>query len=149
MAGEAITQMIFFIGAIVIAVGVIGVVTTNVQSISASYGMNSKTLADQLKTDITIINDPAMIPNISNNYSFYVKNTGQSTLEYTTVSMFVDGKYTMNLTTTIMEGGSYWYPTYVLRLNYSTNKNPTISSGDHSVRVVAGNGVFDTMAFRT
>ena len=149
MAGEAITQMIFFIGAIIIAVGVIGVVTTNVQSISSSYGMNSKTLADQLKTDITIINDPAAIPYISNNYSFYVKNTGQSTLDNTTVNMFLDGKYTMNLTTTIMDGGSYWYPTYVLRLNYSTTKNPTISSGDHTVRVVAGNGVFDTMPFRT
>lgn len=149
MSAEGITQMIFFIAAIMIAVGVIGVVTTNINSISTSYGMNSKTLADQLKTDITIINDPSSIPLVSNNYSFYVKNTGTSTLENATVNMFVDGRYTMNLTTTIMDGGSYWYPTYVLRLNYSTTKNPTISSGDHSVRVVAGNGVFDTMAFRT
>jgi flagellar protein FlaG len=149
MPGESITHLIFFIGAIMIAVGVIGVVTTNVQSITASYGMGSKTLADQLKTDITIINDPAAIPYSSNNYSFYVKNTGKSTLDNTTVNMFLDGRYTMNLTTTIMDGGSYWYPTYVLRLNYSTNKNPSISSGDHTVRVVAGNGVFDTMAFRT
>ncbi len=149
MPGEGITQLIFFIAAIMIAVGVIGVVTTNVQSISASYGMNSKTLADQLMTDITIINDPAMIPISSNNYSFYVKNTGQSTLDNTTVNMFVDGRYTMNLTTTIMDGGSYWYPTYVLRLNYSIVRNPALSSGDHIVRVVAGNGVFDTMAFRT
>ena len=149
MPGEGITQLIFFIGAIVIAVGVIGVVTTNVQSISVSYGLNSKTLADQLKTDITVINDPAMIPFSSNNYSFFVKNTGKSTLDPTTVNMFVDGKYTLNLTYTIMEGGSSWYPTYVLRLNYSTVKNPPLSGTDHSVRVVAGNGVFDTMAFKT
>ncbi len=149
MPGEGITQLIFFIGAVVIAVGVIGVVTTNVNTISASYGMNSRTLADQLKTDITIINDPAMIPYVSSNYSFFVKNTGQSTLDTTTVNMFVDGRYTMNLTTAIMNGGSYWYPTYVLRLNYSTARNPALSSGDHIVRVVAGNGVFDTMAFIT
>src|SRR3990170_5987318 len=127
MAGEGITQLIFFISAIVIALGVIGAVTINVQSISASYGSNSKTVADQLKTDITIISDPSMIPLASSNYSFYVKNTGQSTLDPSTVNMFVDGKYTQNLTYTIMDGGSSWYPTYVLRLNYSTNNNPPLS----------------------
>jgi archaeal flagellar protein FlaG len=149
MSGEGITQLIFFIGAIVIALGVIGAVTINVQSISASYGMNSRTLADQLKTEITIINDPGMIPLSSSNYSFFVKNTGDSTLDPTTVNMFVDGKYTRNLTYTIIDGGSFWYPTSVLRLNYSTVNNPPLSGVDHSVRVIAGNGVFDTMVFRT
>jgi flagellar protein FlaG len=151
MPGESITQLIFFIGAIVIAVGVIGVVTSNVQSITASYGMNSKTLADQLKTDITIINDPEKIPNSSAggglfNYSFFVKNTGKSTLDPTSVNMFIDGNYA-NTTNkwTIMEGGTSWYPTYVLRLNYTSSP---LSSGDHTVRVVAGNGVFDTMPFK-
>jgi flagellar protein FlaG len=148
MAGESITQLIFFIGAVVIAVGVIGVLTTNVQSITASYSMNSRTLADQLKTDITIINDPAAIPYVSNNYSFFVKNTGKNTLDPTTVNMFIDGNYA-NTTNkwTIMDnpGSSIWYPTYVLRLNYTT---APFTSGDHTVRVVAGNGVFDTMPFR-
>src|SRR3990172_4496699 len=113
MAGEAITQMIFFIGAVVIAVGVIGVVTTNVQTISASYGMNSRTLADQLKTDITIINDPGAIPYVGTNYSFYVKNTGKNTLDNSSVNMFIDGNYA-NVTNkmTIMDGGNIWYPTY-------------------------------------
>ncbi|MFH0903938.1 MAG: flagellar protein G [Methanobacteriota archaeon] len=150
MPGESITHLIFFIGAIIIAVGVIGVVTTNVQSISTSYGMGSKTLADQLKTDITIINDPAIIPYISSNYCFFVKNTGKNTLDPTTVNMFVDGKF-INLTNnwTIMDnpGSTQWYATYVLRLNYTTTQ--FTAGTDHSVRVVAGNGVFDTMAFRT
>ncbi len=146
MAGESIAQLIFFIGAIVIAVGVIAAVTSNVQSITASYSINSKTLADQLKTDITIINDPAAIPYVGGNYSFFVKNTGKNTLDNSSVNMFVDGNYTTNITgkMKIMEGGSVWYPTYVLRLNYSD----TLASGDHTVRVVAGNGVFDTMPFR-
>ncbi len=148
MPGESITHLIFFIAAIMIAVGVIGVVTTNVQSITTSYSMGSKSLADQLKTDITIINDPAAIPYSYNNYSFFVKNTGKSILDPSTVNMFVDGNYTRNLTYSVMEGGTSWSPSYVLMLNYSTLKNPALSSGDHSVRVVAGNGVFDTMAFR-
>jgi len=147
MPGEGITHLIFFIGAIVIAVGVIGAITTNVHSISTSYSISSKTLADQLKTDITIINDPAAIPYVSNNYSFYVKNTGKITLDNSSVNMFIDGKY-INVTKnmTIMDGGSLWYPTYVLRLNYTTATQ--FSSGDHTVRVVAENGVSDTMPFR-
>lgn len=147
MASEGITHLIFFIGAIVIAVGVIGVMTTNVQSITASYGMSSKTLADQLKTDITIISDPDKIPYVGTNYSFFVKNTGKNTLDNSSVNMFIDGNY-INVTgkMTIMEGGSFWYPTYVLRLNYTTATQ--LSSGDHTLRVVAENGVFDTMPFR-
>ncbi len=148
MPGEGITHLIFFIGAVVIAVGVIGVVTTNVQSITASYGMSSKTLADQLKTDIAIINDPAAIPYSSGNYSFFVKNTGKSTLDPTSVNMFVDGKYlNTSRNWTVMDGGNLWYPTYVLRLNYTTSQ--FTAGTDHSVRVVASNGVFDTMPFRT
>ncbi len=147
MPGEGITQLIFFIGAVVIAVGVIGVVTSNVQTISASYGMSSKTLADQIRTDITIINDPERILYVSGNYSFFVKNTGKSTLDPTGVNMFIDGNY-INTTDkwTVMEGGSFWYQNNVLRLNYTAS---ALSSGDHTVRVVAGNGVFDTMPFRT
>jgi flagellar protein FlaG len=145
MPGESITHLIFFIAAIFIAVGVIGVVTTNVQSITASYGLGSKSLADQLKTDITIINDPAAIPYSNPNYSFFVKNTGKSILDPSSVNVFIDGNY-INVTNkwTVMEGGTSWYPTSVLRLNSTT----AISTGDHTVRVVAGNGVFDTMAFR-
>ncbi len=148
MPGESITHLIFFIAAIMIAVGVIGVVTTNVQSITTSYSMGSKSLADQLKTDITIINDPAAIPYSYNNYSFFIKNTGKSILDPSMVNMFVDGNYTRNLSYSVMEGGTSWSSSYVLMLNYSTLRNPALSSGDHSVRVVAGNGVFDTMAFR-
>ncbi len=76
MTSEITTRLIYYIGAIVTAAGIIGVVSSYVGSIAASYGMNSKTLAEQLRTEITIINDPQIIPYVSNNYSFYVKNTG-------------------------------------------------------------------------
>ncbi len=146
MAGESIAQLIFFIGAIVIAVGVIAAVTSNVQSITASYSINSKTLADQLRTEITIINDPQIIPHINNNYSFYIKNTGKTTLDPTAVNMLIDGSYT-SVTNNIMEGGSNWYPTYVLRLNYTTGTHFDEHT-DHTVTVGAGNGVSDTMPFK-
>ena len=151
MAGEAITQMIFFIGAVVIATGVIGVLTVNVHSITASYGMSSQTLADQLKSDITIINDPAAVPydSAGDNYSFFIKNTGKNTLYPTSVNMFIDGNYynfSRNWTIMDNKSSSNWYPAQVLRINYSLNTS--FPPGDHTVRVVAGNGVFDTLPFR-
>lgn len=160
MAGEAPTQLIFFIGAVVIATVVVMMVSTNVHTITASYGMSSKTLADQLQTDITIINDPAMIPCDTQNCSFYVKNTGKNTLNPTTVNMFINGTY-VNLTNrfsfdrcTIMDTNtscsfnSSWYPNQVIRLNASASLLPPVGSGlSNTVRVVAGNGVFDTMPF--
>ncbi len=148
MAGESIAQLIFFIGAIVIAVGVITTVTSYMQSITASYSMNSRTLADQLRTEITIINDPQVIPYSNNNYTFFVKNTGKTTLDPTAVNMLIDGSYT-NVTNkmTIMEGGSIWFPTYVLRLNYTTGTHFD-EHEDHTVTVVAGNGVSDIMPFK-
>ncbi len=75
MTSETATRLIYYIGATVIATGIISLVSSYVGSIAASYGMGSKTLADQLRTEITIINDPQIIPYVSNNYSFYVKNT--------------------------------------------------------------------------
>lgn len=75
MTNETTTRLIYYIGAIVIAAGIISVVSSRVGSITVSYGIDSKTLADQLRTEITIINDPQIIPYVSNNYSFYVKNT--------------------------------------------------------------------------
>jgi archaellum component FlaG (FlaF/FlaG flagellin family) len=153
MAGESITRMIFFIGAVMIAAGVIGVIKTNVSSIKTSYSMSGSTQADKIKTQITIINDPTNIPMSSVGgvittyyYNFYIKNTGKSALDPTSVNMVIDGNY-INTTgsQTVVNGGSIWYPTYVLRLNDTTTIK--LSSGDHTVRVVAGNGVFDTIPF--
>ncbi len=145
MTSEATPNLIFFIGAVVIAMGVIGAAITNVQSIAASYGMKSKTLADQLKTEITIINDPQIIPYLNNNYTFYVKNTGKTTLGITNVNLLVDGKYIPDLNKTII-GGNIWYPSYVLTINYTTSRFTRWT--DHNVTVVAENGVFDSLPFK-
>lgn len=145
MTSEATPRLIFFIGAVVIAIGVIGVVITNVQSIVMSYGIKSKTLADQLKTEIIIINDPQIIPYQNNNYSFYVKNTGKTTLGTTNVNLIVDGKYIPTFNKTII-GGNVWYPSYVLTINYTTSR--FMRWTDHNVTVVAENGVFDSLPFK-
>ncbi len=157
MTGDSTVHLIFYIGAIMITVGIIGVVSGYVGSITASYGMNSRTLADQLRTEITIINDPQIIPykQIGSNYiySFYVKNTGKITLYNASVDLLVDGKYVPNassapnVSTKIERGGNVWYPSYVLIVNYTTGTRFS-NNYDHNVTVVAGNGVLDSMPFK-
>jgi flagellar protein FlaG len=91
-AETAITHMIFFIAAVILAMGVVSVLSVNVQSISGATTAGSKIMSDQLRTDITIINDPNEIPYINNeNYTFYVKNTGRSELNIDYVNVILDG----------------------------------------------------------
>jgi flagellar protein FlaG len=54
-AETAITHMIFFIVAIILAMGVITVLSADVQSIVSSSSVNSKLIAQQMRTDITIV----------------------------------------------------------------------------------------------
>ncbi|MDO9517084.1 MAG: flagellar protein G [Methanosarcinaceae archaeon] len=146
-AETAITHMIFFIAAVILAMGVVSVLSTNVQSISGATLAGSKVMSDQLRTDITIINDPNEVPYINNeSYMFYVKNTGRSELNIDYVNVILDGILIQsnNQAVTILEGGAVWRPGDVLGINVTINQ---LSSGDHSVRVVSENGKSDAMNF--
>src|SRR5574341_1690825 len=85
------THLIFFIAAMILAAGVVAVVFTNFNAVTDSSREGAVTLSQQLKTDITIINDPAEIPNSGNYYTFYVKNTGKSTLAPEHVTVIING----------------------------------------------------------
>ncbi len=88
-AGTSATHIIFFIVSVVISLGVAGALFMNVQSISNAATAGSKTLSEQLKTDITVINDPDSIPNSSGVYTFYVKNTGQVDLSAAHITVLI------------------------------------------------------------
>src|SRR4030066_1142748 len=109
-AGASATQMVFFITSVIIALSVVGAMFLNIQSISSAAIVGSKTLAEQLKTDITIINDPEYIPYSSGNYSFYIKNTGKEGLGIQYISVIIDGTIVTdsNLNKTILGGAQMW-----------------------------------------
>lgn len=146
-AGASATQMVFFITSVIIALSVVGAMFLNIQSISSAAIVGSKTLAEQLKTDITIINDPEYIPYSSGNYSFYVKNTGKEGLSILYISVIIDGTILTesNLNKTILEGGQIWLSGDVLQINASTS----LEAGSHNLRIITGNGIEDTLLFRT
>ncbi len=146
-AGTSATEMIFFITSIIIALGVVSGLLLNIQSITSSAILGSKTLTGQLKTDIKIINDPELIPKSGSNYSFYVKNTGKEELGTGYISVIIDGVYISDssLNKTIMNGDVLWLTGDVLRINASAS----LQTGSHNIRVITENGIEDDFSFRT
>ena len=145
--GTSATQMIFFITSVIIALGVVGALFLNIQSISNAATTGSKTFSQQLKTDITVINDPEIIPNSSGIYTFYVKNTGKEDLSTQYITVLIDGSLVSdsNLNKTILNGDAVWIPGDVLEINATVSIDP----GSHSLRVITQNGVEDDFDFRT
>lgn len=147
-AGASATQMVFFITSVIIALSVVGAIFLNIQSISSAAIMGSKTFAEQLKTDITIISDPELIPYNSSSgiYTFYVKNTGKEELGIQYITVIIDGTIVAdsNLNKTILGNDPMWLSGDVLQINATTS----LSASSHNIRVITDNGIEDTFSFR-
>ncbi len=146
-ADSAMTHLIFFIAAIIIAVSVVAVLTSNVQSITASTAVSSQVMAEQLRTDITVISDPEIIPYDSSVYTFYVKNTGYTELSTDFINIFIDGMLVLpnNANLVLPAGESVWRSGDVLEVYVSID---ALSSGDHRFLIATKNGKTDGMNFR-
>ena len=142
------THLIFFIVAMIIAASVAGVIYTNVNAVVNSTQSASSTLSKQLQTDITIINDPGNIPKSGDIYTFYVKNTGKSTLTTELVSVLINGVYIPDddVQKTVIDGGitPVWRTSEVLQLDVTYASMPL---GDNDLRVITENGVDDFLEF--
>ena len=139
--------MIFFITSVIIALSVVGALFMNIQSLTSAATMGSKTLSEQLKTDITVINDPEIIPNSGGAYTFYVKNTGKEDLGKDYITVLVDGTVISegNLNKTLITGdGAVWRSGDVLSINAAVS----LTSGSHNLRVITENGIEDDFEFR-
>ncbi|MCZ7401587.1 MAG: flagellar protein G [Candidatus Methanoperedens sp.] len=146
-AGASATQMVFFIASLIIALSVVGALFMNVQSLSSAVIIGSKTLTEQLRTDITVINDPEIIPNSSVIYTFYVKNTGVQELDTKYINVIIDGTiiHDNDLNKTIIDGSQTWLTGDVLMINATVS----LQAGNHNLRVITSNGIEDTFPFRT
>ena len=142
------THLIFFIVAMIIAAGVAGVIYTNVNAVANATQSAGNTLSQQLQTDITIINDPGNIPKSGDKYTFYVKNTGKSTLTTELVSVLINGVYIPDddVQKTVIGGGTttVWRTSEVLQLDVTYASMP---SGDNNLTLTTENGVDDFLEF--
>ncbi len=147
----AITHMIFFIAAVVIAMGVVAVLSVNIQSLTGATYSGSRILSDQIRTDITIINDPEVIPcdSYEKRYTFYAKNTGGSELNTEFITILVDGTLIepSDVQSSVIDGDVVWRPGDVLVVNVTMSS--ALSGGDHRVKIAAENGKSGSMNFKT
>ncbi|WMW24322.1 flagellar protein G [Methanolobus sediminis] len=151
-AETAVTHMIFFIAAMILAVSVVVLISGNVQSMIASSSASSKLVSEQMRTDITIVNDPEIIPydGGSGKYTFYAKNTGKTELVPEYVTVLVDGILIepTSVDAALTDGDVVWRPGDILTLNVTTEPSP-LETGDHRVLVAAENGKSGAMSFKT
>jgi len=144
-AETSTTHLIFFIMAMILAASVAGVVYVNVNAIKDATREGGNTLSKQMKTDITIINDPSNIPNAGGVYSFYVKNTGKSNLAQEHVTVLINGVVIQDgdVNKSVIGGSAVWRPADVLQLNVTN----TSMLSNNNIRVITENGIEDSFDF--
>jgi flagellar protein FlaG len=144
MASVSVSHLIIFIAAMIVAASVAGLLTTTVNDISNAIEEQGFSTSDDIRSDITIINDPgAGVYNSSGsgNVTLYVKNTGSKELSAASgnIDVFVNGVFTTvsdgNITTL---GSENWGRNDVVRITVSgENVN---DPGQNRAKVVAGGG---------
>lgn len=134
--GETSSHIIFFIASLILAVGVVTVISSSAFAIAQNINERGKFLANEYRTNIAIINDPAAISNY-----IYVKNTGKTILHPELVDIFIDGNYTKPSNWVIEGGGSLWLPSDVV--NYTVS----LPTGTHRILVVTEYGSSDTITY--
>ena len=138
------TQLIFFIAAIVIATAAVGVFGTTIAKLSQQVQVKGDALQESIATDVSIINDPEEVP--TGPTRFYLKNVGTSTLDEDLSTILIDGEY-MDYTATLLNGATSWKPGDVVEYSVdATEWTPT--AGDHILRAIVQNGVWDDLRFR-
>ena len=146
--GTSLTHAIFFIASAIIALGIVGVATVSVSSLSNSFGAKAGELSDQIKTEVKISGDACYF---GGNKPVYVKNTGSSFLDGNSTIVFVDGAVYPISTIEIFKNSNWvsystlrvWEPGQLARFN-TTSALPT---GYHKLRVVVEHGIYDSLEY--
>jgi archaeal flagellar protein FlaG len=139
MAGNVASETIFFIGAVVVATGLVAAFAGTVGDLSQGVQERGTALAKTLRTDIAIINDPMNVP--TSPLVLYVKNVGHASLLVVDTNVFLDGTASADLAFDVLssDDDATWRAGEVLKI--------AVASGDHRVRVVAATGVAGTLEF--
>jgi len=154
-AGGPASELIMFIVAIIVAGTVAGALAYVTNDIAGGMKVKGESLADQLKTDFAIINDPDNIPVTGSgpyNYTFYIKNIGKNSFAFDSnaVQVFINGSIipSSNLTFKDTAGNlinsldPYEAGQIIVTLGNA------LPSGTHKIMVVLENGKRREFIFR-
>ncbi|ALM75360.1 flagellar protein G [Thermococcus barophilus] len=155
-AGGPASELIMFIVAVIVAGTVAGALAYVTTDISNNMKARGEFLADQMRVDFAIINDPENIP-VSGagpyNYTFYIKNIGKDAFPFsnTSVQVFIDGNLIppSNLTFQDINGNpiSSLQPYDVGQIIVTLGQS--LTAGAHKIVVVLENGKARSLVFKT
>jgi len=137
------SHVIFFIAAIIVASTVSGIFIAVTMDVSTSLSERGNRLQEQLDTDFEIINDPDNINYSGGYYTFYLKNIGGKKLvtTNTTFQVFINGD--------IIAVANYYFGDSSIKVSEVTELyvSASLSSGDHTLRVVGPLAIDDEFTF--
>ncbi|BAD84235.1 archaeal flagella-related protein G [Thermococcus kodakarensis KOD1] len=155
-AGGPASELIMFMVAVLVAgsvAGALAYVTTDIAN-----GMNDRgaMLADQLRTDFAIINDPTNIPVAGTGpytYTFYIKNIGKTSIPFTSdaIQVFINGEIVppANLAFTDVNGNSITsLPPYEVGVIVVTRETALTPGNYYKLTVVLENGKKRSLVFK-
>jgi flagellar protein FlaG len=149
MAAQAASEMIFFVGSVVISAALVGVFFAATSQVSDSIRANADASASSFESSITVLNDPAHVAynNTSGNFTLWVKNTGSRPLSINNTIMIFDGRTVANNSYLTAFAGNYtsWAPQVTVVFTITgTSLTP---STDHFIKVIAQFGASDSQEF--
>jgi flagellar protein FlaG len=138
------THVIYFIAAVIIAGIVSGIFIGIINDVSSSLSNRGNRVQEQLDTDFQIINDPNNIPEVDNNYLFYLKNIGGKKLITTNANfqIFIDGNLIPVGNYTFLESSIQPGDVATLYIQKSD-----VSTGDQTLRIVGPMAIEDEFTF--
>jgi archaellum component FlaG (FlaF/FlaG flagellin family) len=141
----AATQLLFFTASVALAASVAGYLAVVVQDVARSGEDRGRHLADELRTDVQIINDPAEIPAAP--VRFYLKNTGSQTLDPNATTLLVDGVVRAAATFNLLDAATagVWRTGETVE---AADATLTLAAGDHAVVAIVQHGVRDSLKVR-
>lgn len=143
------THLVFFISATLVAVAAAGTLSGIVHGLAETMGVRGAAVEAELKSGIEVVNDPRRVVTTPKAL-FYVKNTGQTTLDSNETAVILDGRL-VTTNNTLLGGARSFGPGAVLLLEYDPNaQSPPypLVPGDHTLRVSMQNGAHDDFSFR-
>jgi len=145
MASSVVSELVLFIVSLLVAGMVAGGLYVVTQDISGGILTKGQDVAESLRTNFEIINDPENIPVSGSSYVFYIRNIGKDSFSFdpNSVVVMIDGSI-------IPPANLTFDPSGVLA-PYEVGKIyvPTafISSGYHKITVVIETGKRKSLVF--
>ncbi|MGA1821306.1 MAG: hypothetical protein ACMUIG_02120 [Thermoplasmatota archaeon] len=123
MAGNSVSEMIFFIAAIMISSVVAVTLIEIIDDYSSDLRNEASLLKGEMSSRVTIINDPLNVPytNSSSELVFYLKNTGTGDLSTSDIVLSANGTTAAgsDVTVNVLGGGNRWYPGVVVEASFN------------------------------